>query len=138
MRPSENRPARFQTASAPFFNQLPKGNPILAAALAGTAQAAPKAQARVLEFGEDGCIPALKVRAGARYTINNPHESALLSADACFGTVRDAAGKKLPLEQGTEPETGKSSCFAELEKGRHTLFLPRSGTIKNLCLRGGQ
>ena len=111
---------------------------ILAAALAATAQAAPKAHAQPLEFGEDGCIPALKVRAGARYTINNPHESALLSADACFGTVRDAAGKKLPLEQGTEPETGKSSCFAELEKGRHTLSLPRSGTIKNLCLRAGQ
>ena len=111
---------------------------ILAAALAATAQAAPKAHAQPHEFGEDGGIRALKVRAGGCCTINNPHESALLSADACFGIVRDAAGKKLPLEQGTEPETGKSSCFAELEKGRHTLSLPRSGTIKNLCLRGGQ
>ena len=48
--------------------------------------------------------------------------------------VRNAKGRRLPSELGHDGDGGAAFRFVELNKGRYTFSVSKSGTVKRICV----
>ena len=100
--------------------------------LAGAAHAG---SLKSLPLDDTGCAENLKLKSGQRYRIDSRSDDALLTVDGDTGfAVRNAKGRRLPSELGHDGDSGAAFRFVELNKGRYTFSVSKSGTVKRICV----
>ena len=100
--------------------------------LAGAAHAG---SLKSLPLDDTGCAENLHLKKGQRYLLDIRSDDAMLTVDSNVGfTVRTAKGRRLPSELGHDGDSGAAFRFVELNKGRYTFSVSKSGTVKRICV----
>ena len=106
---------------------------LIAALLLGSAAHA--GSLKSLPLDDTGCAENLNLKSGQRYRIDSRSDDALLTVDGDAGfAVRNAKGRRLPSELGHDGDSGAAFRFVELNKGRYTFSVSKSGTVKRICV----